>query len=754
MEDVYIVMLVALFALAITDLVVGVSNDAVNFLNSAIGSKAVSMRTILIVASLGVAVGAIFSSGLMEVARKGIFVPDQFYFEEIMIIFMAVMITDVLLLDFFNSLGLPTSTTVSIVFELLGAAVSMALIKIYMDTGDYSQLTSYINTSKATEIILGILLAVIIAFIVGAIIQYISRLIFSFQFERKIKYVGALFGGGSLTAILHFILMKGLKGVSFIPQYVLDYLNDNTLTIIGVSFVIFTLLSQFVMSILKMDILRVVIVVGTFALALAFAGNDLVNFIGVPIAAWQSFEIWQSAYQATGVMPSDLLMTELSGSVPTPQLLLVLAGGVMVITIWFSGKARSVVDTGVNLARQGDGSERFEPNFLSRSIVRYSVVFGNAISVVLPLRLKKKIESKFEKSTTHVRSKRANAPAFDMVRASVNLVVASILISIGTSMKLPLSTTYVTFMVAMGTSLADRAWDRESAVYRVAGVLNVVGGWFVTALVAFSAAALFAAIIYFGGMIALALLIILAVVLVVRSTMIHSKKTKEEENRKRYNRTDIITINEITAESSENISSVIGGVNKMYTKTVDNLGYHDLGKLKKNSKAIKTLESEVDELKGNIFYFIKSLDEDSVEASKFYILILDYLQDMVQSIGFITRNSYNHVNNNHKNLKFNQVRDLKKVDEKMQVLFDDIKDTFDNHEFSNIEEILAEKQQLLDYVSELIQKQINRIRTSETSPKNTKLYFGLLLETKDLISSTMSLLQLFQEFNNEAKRTF
>ncbi|SFN27349.1 inorganic phosphate transporter [Salegentibacter flavus] len=754
MEDVYIVMLVALFALAITDLVVGVSNDAVNFLNSAIGSKAVSMRTILIVASLGVAVGAIFSSGLMEVARKGIFVPDQFYFEEIMIIFMAVMITDVLLLDFFNSLGLPTSTTVSIVFELLGAAVSMALIKIYMDTGDYNQLTSYINTSKATEIILGILLAVIIAFIVGALIQYISRLIFSFQFERKIKYVGALFGGGSLTAILHFILMKGLKGVSFIPQYVLVYLNDNTLTIIGISFVIFTLLSQFVMSILKMDILRVVIVVGTFALALAFAGNDLVNFIGVPIAAWQSFEIWQSAYQATGVMPSDLLMTELSGSVPTPQLLLVLAGGVMVITIWFSGKARSVVDTGVNLARQGDGSERFEPNFLSRSIVRYSVVFGNAISVVLPLRLKKKIESKFEKSTTHVRSKRANAPAFDMVRASVNLVVASILISIGTSMKLPLSTTYVTFMVAMGTSLADRAWDRESAVYRVAGVLNVVGGWFVTALVAFSAAALFAAIIYFGGMIALALLIILAVVLVVRSTMIHSKKTKEEENRKRYNRTDIITINEITAESSENISSVIGGVNKMYTKTVDNLGYHDLGKLKKNSKAIKKLESEVDELKGNIFYFIKSLDEDSVEASKFYILILDYLQDMVQSIGFITRNSYNHVNNNHKNLKFNQVRDLKKVDEKMQVLFDDIKDTFDNHEFSNIEEILAEKQQLLDYVSELIQKQINRIRTSETSPKNTKLYFGLLLETKDLISSTMSLLQLFQEFNIEAKRTF
>ncbi|MDT0689317.1 inorganic phosphate transporter [Salegentibacter sp. F188] len=753
MEDVYIVMLVALLALAITDLVVGVSNDAINFLNSAIGSKAVSMRTILIVASLGVAVGAIFSSGLMEVARKGIFMPGQFYFEEIMIIFMAVMITDVLLLDFFNSLGLPTSTTVSIVFELLGAAVCMAAIKIYADTGNISELSSYINTSKATEIILGIFLAVFIAFIVGAVVQYVSRLIFSFQYDKKIKYVGALFGGVSLTAILFFILIKGLKSVSFISDGTVDFINDNTLAIIIAGFVVFTLLSQFVMSVLKINILRIIIVIGTFALALAFAGNDLVNFIGVPIAAWQSFEIWQSAYQSSGILPSELLMTDLSGEVATPEIFLVLAGVVMVVTIWFSKKARSVVDTGVNLARQGDGEERFEPNFLSRTIVRYSVLFGNAVSVVVPSPLKKRIDNKFNKPTSHVRSKRLDAPAFDMVRASVNLVVASILISIGTSLKLPLSTTYVTFMVAMGTSLSDRAWDRESAVYRVAGVLNVVGGWFVTALVAFTAAALFAAVIYYGGTIALAVLIIIAAVLVVRSSILHSKKSKEEKNKKRYNRADIITINEITSETSENISSVIGGVNKMYTKTVDNLGYHDLGKLKKNNKAIKKLEKEVDELKGNIFYFIKSLDEDSVEASKFYILILDYLQDMVQSISFITRNSYNHVHNNHKNLKFNQIRDLKKIDEKMQILFDEIKTLFDNHEFGDIERVLSEKQELLDSISDLIQKQINRIRTSETSPKNSKLYFGLLLETKDLVSSTMSLLQLFQDFYTEAKST-
>lgn len=754
MEDIYLVMLVALFALAITDLVVGVSNDAINFLNSAIGSKAVSMRTIMIVASIGVAVGAIFSSGLMEVARKGIFMPGEFYFEEIMIIFMAVMITDVLLLDFFNSLGLPTSTTVSIVFELLGAAVCMAVIKIYtQEDGDIAALTDYINTAKATEIIIGILMAVVIAFIVGALVQYISRLVFSFQFEKKIKYVGAVFGGLSLTAILYFILIKGMKSVPYISQETMDYVNNHTIIIVLSGLVLFTGISQFLMSVLKINILRTIIIIGTFALALAFAGNDLVNFIGVPIAAWQSFELWQTAYNATGVVPSEFSMTGLSGSVPTPEILLIGAGAVMVMTLWLSSKARSVVDTGINLSRQGDAVERFDPNWLSRGIVRYSVLFGNAITTVLPQDMRSRIENKFDKPSSHARSKRFDAPAFDMVRASVNLVVASVLISIGTNMKLPLSTTYVTFMVAMGTSLADRAWDRESAVYRVAGVLNVIGGWFVTAIVAFTAAALFASIIYFGGTIALAILIIVALVLVVRSGIIHSRKAKDEKNKKKFNKSDIITINEITSETSENISNVIGGINKMYSKTVDQLGYYDLSKLKKNYKKIEKLESEVDELKDNIFYFIKSLDENSVEASKFYILTLDYLQDMVQSISFITRNSYNHVHNNHKNLKFNQIRDLKKVDDKMQILFDEITYTFDNHEFGNIDNLLNEKQDLLDYVSDLIQKQIQRIRTSESSPKNTKLYFGILLETKDLIGSTMSLLQLFQEFYNEARAT-
>ncbi len=752
MEDAYIVMLVALFALAVTDLVVGVSNDAINFLNSAIGSKAISMRNILIVASIGVGVGAVFSSGLMEVARKGIFVPGEFYFEEIMIIFMAVMITDVLLLDFFNSMGLPTSTTVSIVFELLGAAVSMAVIKIYGETGDLSLLYNYINTEKATEIVVGILMAVVIAFIVGAIVQYCSRLVFSFQYDKKIKYIGAIFGGLSLTAILYFILIKGLKSVSFISDEFVAFVNGNTILIIAIALVFFTLLSQILMSFFKVNILKAIIVVGTFALALAFAGNDLVNFIGVPIAAWQSFELWQSAHAATGAMPSEFLMTSLSGEVPSPTILLVLAGGVMVATIWLSAKARSVVETGVNLSRQGDGAERFEPNIVSRSIVRYSIFFGNMVSAVTPGRVRNYVEDKFKKPDYLLKSRRKDMPAFDMVRAAVNLVVASILISIGTNYKLPLSTTYVTFMVAMGTSLADRAWDRESAVYRVAGVVNVIGGWFVTALVAFIAAASFAAVIYFGGVVAISVLIGLAIVLITRSAFIHKRKEKEKAEKVPFDPTEIVSIQGIVQETSKNISSIIKGVNTMYSKTVDNLGYHDRGKLKKNKKAIKKLEKEIDELKSNVFYFIKSVDDNNLDSSKFYILNLDYLQDMVQSIGFITRNSYNHVNNNHKNLKFNQIKDLKKIDEKLQVLFDDIQELFKKQAFEDIGEIVDEKQQLMDDVSILIEKQIERIRTSETSPKNAQLYFGLLLETRDLISSSMGLLQLFEEFHVQMKK--
>lgn len=751
MEQLYIFMLIALFVLAITDLVVGVSNDAVNFLNSAVGSNAARLKTILIIASLGVAVGAIFSSGLMEVARKGIFDPGQFYFDEIMIIFISVMITDILLLDLFNSLALPTSTTVSIVFELLGAAVAVSLIKIVQADGSITELGNYINGAKATEIILGILLSVAIAFTIGAIVQWFSRMLFSFHFEKRLKWVGGLFGGLAISAITYFILIKGIKGISMIPESFLKAVTENQWMILVGSFVVFGVLSQLIVSYTRLSLLKIIILIGTFALALAFAGNDLVNFIGVPIAAYQSYELWHASYEATGVLPSEFAMSSLGGKVETPTYLLVMAGIVMVVTLWLSKKARSVMYTEINLARSGEGSEKFEPNFLSRIIVRASVNLNGAINMVMPKKMQQAIADNFSKPLEK-KAKSREEPAFDMVRAAVNLMVASILISIATNMKLPLSTTYVSFMVAMGTSLADKAWGRESAVYRVAGVFNVIGGWFVTAIVAFTAAAVFSTLIYFGKIYALVGLLLLAAVLLTRSFVAYRKSEKEKTAIAKVDRSSLITINELITESSDNISKVIGGVNQIYTDTIDNLGLQDLKKLKKSKKKLSSLEDDVDELKGDIFYFIKSLDESSVEASKFYILILDYLQDMIQSIGYISKNSYSHVNNNHRNLKFNQIRDLKRIDEKLQELFDRVKADFDNNSFDNIQDIIEEHNELLDYVSSLIEKQVTRIRSTETSPKNTKLYFSLLLETKDLIKGTVNLLSMFSEFNANYSR--
>ncbi len=387
MENIYILMLIALIALAAIDLVVGVSNDAVNFLNSAIGSKVVSMRTIMIVASIGIAVGAIFSSGMMEVARKGIFNPGEFYFNEIMIIFMAVMITDVLLLDFFNTLGMPTSTTVSIVFELLGAAVAMALIKIAVsDTETLANLSQYINTEKAVLIISGIFLSVIVAFSIGALVQYLSRLFLTFNFEQKPKIYGALFSGIALTSITYFIFMKGLKGTAYYKD-IEGLLEGNELYIIGIAFAVWTSLSYVLTRFLNVNLYKIIITVGTFALALAFAGNDLVNFIGVPMAAWNSYEAWS----VSGVPASEFNMGVLAGKVPTPAIFLIIAGLIMVVTLWFSSKAKKVAATEVNLARQSEGHERFEPNSLSRVIVRSTLGITKGLSFALPKSLQENI---------------------------------------------------------------------------------------------------------------------------------------------------------------------------------------------------------------------------------------------------------------------------------------------------------------------------------------------------------------------------
>ncbi len=741
MGDPYILMLVALAALAILDLVVGVSNDAVNFLNSAIGSKAIPIKTIMIIASVGVFFGAATSSGMMEVARKGIFNPNMFMFEEIMYIFMAVMITDILLLDIFNSLGMPTSTTVSIVFELLGAAVAIALIKISGTDQSVTEIWNYINYETATKIIIGIVLSVVVAFSVGAIVQYFSRLIYSFDFEKRPLYIHALFGGFALTAITYFIIIKGLKGTP-IYSNLKGIIEGNSVALIAGSFAFWSALSYGFIKFLKVNILTLIVAVGTFSLAMAFAGNDLVNFIGVPIAALNSYDAWQ----ASGDAANKFSMGVLNEKVPSNILLLFAAGAIMVITLWRSKKARAVIETGINLSRQGDGQEKFKPNNLSRIVVRSAMFINYGFNRLIPLKTQKYINSKFEKPVVKLpKDKTYELPAFDLVRAAVNLIMASVLISIATSMKLPLSTTYVTFMVAMGTSLADRAWGRESAVYRVAGVLNVIGGWFLTAIIAFTAAGIVAYLISWHiSMIPVLLLVV--ILMLVRTSLQYSKKSKEKKEQQFVERAELISINEVIEESSGHIASVAGRVNKLYSNVVNDLANHDLNKLRKTEKHVLRLNDEIETLKNGVFYFIKSLDDSSVQASKFYILILGYLQDVAQSISYISKATYTHVNNNHKNLKKSQLKDLKGIDNTLSALLENISDTFETKSFDNLVLILAEKKELLNDVSKSIERQVDRIRTDETSAKNTTLYFSILLETQDLVSGLISLLDNYNEF--------
>lgn len=754
MDNIYLLMIVALVVLAIADLVVGVSNDAVNFLNSAIGSKAISFRTIMIVASLGIAFGAIFSSGMMEVARKGIFNPGEFYFDEIMFIFMAVMITDILLLDFFNTLGMPTSTTVSIVFELLGAAVAMALIKIGADNGSFSDVVNYINTTKATEIILGILGSVVFAFSVGALVQWVSRLLLSFNFEKKAKWVGALFGGAALAAITYFILMKGIKGTAIAGESfdilggatIKDFLEDQWIPIAAASFAVWSLLSYVLINSFKTNIYKLIIGVGTFALALAFAGNDLVNFIGVPIAAWQAY----SEYVVSGVPAGELSMGVLATKVPTPNLLLFIAGIIMVITLWFSNKAKGVVKTSIDLSSQSETKERFQPNFLSRGLVRFSILMSQWFGSIIPNTWQTNIDKQFEKPVIALsKDKVHELPAFDMVRAAVNLMVAGILISIATSYKLPLSTTYVTFMVAMGSSLADRAWGAESAVYRVAGVLNVIGGWFMTAIIAFIAAGTILALISFGKGAAIAILLFVAILLLARNYINYNKKSKEIKEEDQLQRAESSSIQGVIEESASNISNVIKRSNKIYTNSINGLAKQDLDLLKKNKKQGAKLANEIDGLRDHIFYFIKNLDEASVGASNFYINALGYLTDISQSLEYIGKVTHKHINNNHKKLKYNQIKELKEIDLKLEEIFAKTKKAFDERSFEQIGYVLDSKQDLFDLVSQKIAKQISRTRTEESSPKNTTLYFSLLLETKDLLTATMNLLeQYYQEHDS------
>ena len=748
MDNIYIFMLIAITVLATIDIVVGVSNDAINFLNSAIGSKAISMRMIMTVASLGIFFGAVYSSGLMEVARKGIFIPAMFSFNEIMYIFMAVMITDILLLDFFNTLGLPTSTTVSIVFNLLGAAVIMSLIKIGANDGQsFGDLVNYINTTKALQIVSGIVMSIFIAFTVGAIVQWTSRLIFTFQTQEKIKNFGVIFGAIALTAITYFIFLKGLKGTPYYKD-LKGSIEGNEFYIMGASFALWLIVSFVFQAITKKTILLVVIAVGTFGLALAFSGNDLVNFIGVPMAAYHSYEAWA----ASGVEATQFSMEVLDKKVPAEPLLLFISGGIMVVTLLFSKKARTVAETEISLSRQSETHEKFEPNFVSRGIVKVATQLSKYFNAIIPMSIQENIDNRFKTpEIVLTKDQSIDAPAFDLIRASVNLMVAGILIAIATTMKLPLSTTYVTFMVAMGTSFADKAWGRESAVYRVAGVLNVIGGWFGTALGAFIASGIVVFLISMNPAVVIPIFLILTAVILYRNYLTHKNNSSVLSKEDILKTSESSSIQGVIQESAQNISNVLKRSKGIYNNAINGLATENSKLLKKNKKQVVKLSKEVDELRDNIFYFIKNLDESSVGASGFYIDILGYLHDMTQSLEYISKVTYKHVDNNHKKLKFKQIKELSEISDAIIELFSNAGDSFKKQSFDKIDAVRKQKNNIYNILKSDIESQVKRTRTTdESSPKNTTLYFNLLLETKDFLKATGNLIDEYQRASDKS----
>ncbi len=742
MESYYIFIVVILFILAISDLVVGVSNDAANFLNSAFGSKVASFRVIMIVAAIGILVGTTFSSGMMEIARKGIMHPDQFYFKEIMIIFIAVMLTDIILLDLFNTFGLPTSTTVSIVFELLGASVGMAIIKI-TNSPEGGDIDKYINTGKALQIIFGILLSVIVAFTIGAIVQYMARIVFSFEYEKYLKYFGSIWGGLAFTAITYFILIKGAKGSSLISSEQLEWIKSNVFSIMLISFIGWTLLLQLIFWLFKINVLKFIVLVGTFSLAMAFAGNDLVNFIGVPLAGFESFKAFTAA---SSTDPATFLMDSLTSAVKTPTSFLLIAGLIMAVTLWVSKKARSVTRTEINLARQGEGTERFESSLLARTIVRNTISFNKSVSKVVPVRIQIAVRKRFDR-TLYKKRKRDESISFDLVRASVNLVVASILIAFGTSLKLPLSTTYVTFMVAMGTSLADGAWGRESAVYRISGVITVITGWFFTAFSAFTVAFCIALLINWTGLAGILVLIVLVVFLITRTHVFHRKKEKEEEKKKaEKEKIKVLDRENVLEISRQNVTSTLISISKLYYLSITGLLNEDRKLLKNNLKDIKELNQEVKSHKDNVFSTIKQLDENSSDTGPFYVQVLDYLREAAHCLTYLTDPIFNHIDNNHPPLRTVQRNYLNDLNEEISNFYNLVLNTVKKDKFSAVKEIIDNQQLILERLDKLQKKQVKMIKREEAGTKNSLLFFNIISETKSLLLNTVNIIKSQRDF--------
>ena len=736
MEVYYIILIIILFVLAFSDLIIGVSNDAVNFLNSAIGSKTAPFNTIIIFAGLGILFGAIFSSGMMEVARKGIFHPEHFYFSEIMLVFLAVMLTDIILLDLFNTFGMPTSTTVSIVFELLGAAVAMSLIKIYMNP-DALSIGEYINTQKALAIIGGILLSVAVSILAGAFIQYLVRLVFTFDYEETFKKFGAIWGSISFTGIIYFILIKGIKDASFMTSEVKHLIQDQWLLIIGISFVVFYFMFLILQKVFKLNILRIIVLVGTFALATAFAGNDLVNFIGVPMAAYNSFQFWV----ASNAAPEAFSMASLAAKVPTETWMLIASGIVMVLTLKFSKKARSVTETEVNLGRQDEGYERFGSNAFARVLVQLVMNTHKSLSSLVPKKLNKAIIARF-KPVTYAHDTSVPPPQFDMLRASVNIMMAAIVISLGTSLKLPLSTTYVTFMVAMGTSLSDRAWGRESAVYRISGVLAVVGGWFFTALFAFTLSFIILSIIYFGGKIAIAIILIAAGYFLFQTHFLYKKR---EQNKQKLlqeaqliGKVDTIKIKE---SSQKIITQFLSAYNDIINRGISTLSVENKKGLRLTYADYLKLNKMTRDKKDQVHKLIDNLSNDSFEAEYFYVQVLDYIREVNNNVEDLIKPALDHIENSHKPLIQSQIEDLNNLTHVLHIYINNLIQIVKKESIIDIQSLYTERDRFLKLLRSAKKEQIKRIKAHEVGTRNSMLYFALLIEMKNISIFSLSVIK-------------
>ena len=723
-EIYYQVMLAILALLAVSGLYVGVTNDAVNFLNSALGSKAASFRTVLIVASVGILIGALTSSGMMDVARHGMFHPQLFSFKEVMYLYVGVMFANVILLDLYNSLGLPTSTTVSLIFCLLGSAVAVALFKIGSDSNIHlEELGSFLNTTKAMGVVSGILLSVILAFVSGTFVMWISRLIFSFRYMKMLRRFGALWCGMSLTSILYFAVFKGLKsqlaGTAFV-----EWVNENLLlTLAGVW--VACALVLFFLQLFRVNILRITILAGTFSLALAFAGNDLVNFIGVPIAGLEAYSV--SGGDVNMVM-SALAEPATGGS---NTLYIVISGIIMVATLWTSRKAMSVSQTELSLtSADGGGDQQFSSSMFSRAVVRAAVSTSRFLDNVVPEKVKNFIEKRFE----YADIEHSGAP-YDMIRSTVNLTTASLLIALGTSLKLPLSTTYVCFMVAMGSSLADKAWGRESAVYRITGVITVVMGWFVTGFGGFIIAFVLGLLLMWGEVWAFGAITLLCIYMFIHSNFMPKKK--KEEKRK----SDAEVRESLVNDTMTAVSDTIKATTRIYNRTIVAL-------MKENRKALKELAAEASEmyeenrrLKYSIAHTLRETYGSDLNLSLYYVQILDYLNEMTKSLVHITRPSFEHIDNNHTGLSQVQTENLMSINADVNEIYSRIIYMFTSNDFSTIDEVLVMRDNLFERLAQSTKAELGRINAGESNARAGMLFLGIISETKTMVLQSRNLLK-------------